>query len=341
VLLVYKKYYTKILEQLLLIVGDLIMAEKNASSSFYKNGSFPVARGFEAEGWYYEEDMAATRLGIRYFEKLHEEQSAFQKICVYDTGFFGKLLTLDDIIMLTERDEFVYHEMLTHLPLCSIPDPKHVLIIGGGDCGCLREVIRHQSIEEAVQCDIDERVTRVSEKWFDWVSPTMADSKAKLIFEDGIAYIKEHKNSFDLIIIDSTDPVGPGVGLFVRDFYRQVAQALKPGGVMVAQTESPMWDSHLVGTIYAEMRATFEHVSPYLGYMPTYPSGMWSWAYASNDRKHDDYFNGDLLAQIEAKCKYYNGDVHKACFMLPNFVRQVVAGDNVFEDFRLEHLKRL
>ena len=180
-----------------------------------KTGAEPAARplsvlhGRVSGDWYYEENAGTTRFGIRVTEKLHEERSAFQKLVVYETAFFGRVLTLDDVVMLTERDEFVYHEMLVHVPLCSMPEPRRVLIVGGGDCGALREALKHPNLERVVQCDIDERVTRVSEKFFPWVGKTLTDPRAELVFGDGIDYVKRHATSFDLVVVDSTDPVGP------------------------------------------------------------------------------------------------------------------------------------
>ena len=286
-----------------------------------------AAHGFVEGDWFYEEGNRATRLGIKVSKKLHEETSEFQKLTVYETPFFGKILTLDDVMMLTERDEFVYHEMLTHIPLLSMENPKSVLIIGGGDAGCLREALKHPTIEKVVQCDIDERVTRVSEKFFSWVAPAVSDSRSEVIFEDGVKYIEEHKNAFDLIIVDSTDPVGCAVGLFLAEFYTKVAEALKPGGVMVAQTESPHWAPKMVGAIYGEMRKVFTHVQPFIGSIPTYPSGCWSWAYASKTRVPGDYFNAELASEIEQTTKYYNTQMQTASFALPNFVKHAVQGD--------------
>lgn len=286
-----------------------------------------AAHGFVEGGWFYEEGNQATRLGIKFTEKLHEETSDYQKLTVFDTPFFGKVLTLDDVMMLTERDEFVYHEMLTHLPLLSIENPKSMLIIGGGDAGCLREALKHPTLERIVQCDIDERVTRVSQEHFSWVTSAINDSRAEVIFEDGVSYIEEHQNAFDLIIVDSTDPVGCAVGLFLGEFYSKVAKALKPGGVMVAQTESPHWAPKMVGAIYSEMRKAFTHVEPYMGTIPTYPSGCWSWAYASKSRKPGDYFNAKLAKQIELTTRYYNSGIQSAAFVLPNFAKQAVNGE--------------
>lgn len=305
----------------------------NAPQALLDGGLKPGTRGLIEGDWYYEEDGGSSRLGMRILERLHRERSQYQELTVYQTAFFGRLLTLDGVIMFTERDEFVYHEMLTHLPLCCLPEPKRVLILGGGDCGCLREVLRHPGIERVVQCDIDERVTRVCARYFPWVEPAMADPRAELRFADGVAYVADQREAFDLVIVDSTDPKGAGVGLFLRDFYRQVARALRPGGAMVAQTESPHWDAPMVGAIYAELDAAFGCVAPYTGAVPTYPSGYWSWAWASADRPADAHFAAARAAAVSGDCLYYNASVHRAAFALPNFVRQARFGTNPFARF--------
>lgn len=307
-------------------------------AALVEGSQLPETTGSFDGRWYSEEDFGAVKLCIRVADKIHEEKSAYQKITVYDTPFFGRLLTLDDVVMLTERDEFVYHEMMIHVPLCSIPEPRSVLIIGGGDCGALREVLRHPCVGRVVQCDIDERVTRVCEAHFPWVDAATADPRAEIIFADGVRYIAEHQNSFDLIVVDSTDPKGPAVGLFLRDFYRSVARALKPGGVMTAQTESPHWEAAMVGAIYAEQRQAFKHSSAYVCSIPTYPSGCWTLAYASNARRHDDYFAADRAAALESECLYYNAQIHSAAFALPNFAALAVgSGTNPFARFDQQH----
>lgn len=280
-------------------------------------GSFGVHQG----GWFWEESPNRARFGMKVNSKLHEESSEYQKITVYDTPFFGKVMTIDDLIMLTERDEFVYHEMLVHLPLLSLPDPKSVLIIGGGDCGCIREALRHP-VDHVVQCELDERVTRVSEDFFDWVKPTIADPRVELVFDDGVRYVDERPGQFDLVIVDSTDPIGPAVGLFRAPFYQQVARSLKPGGVMVAQTDSPHWHSSTITTIYSELRQSYRHVHPYLGAIPTYPSGLWSWCYASNDRAPHEFFDVERARVIAETSHYYHPDLQRAAFAIPSFARQ-------------------
>jgi spermidine synthase len=280
--------------------------------------------GLVSEGWFYEDNQNTSRLGIRIDEHLHHEDSPFQKIDVYRSPFFGRFLTLDDLIMFTERDEFVYHEMLVHIPLCSIEDPRRVLIVGGGDCGCAREVLRHPSVEEIVQCDIDERVTRVCEEHFDWVAPVLADPRMHAVFADGVEYVKDHRDTFDLIIVDSTDPIGPAVGLFQASFFEAVARALRPGGVLANQCESPLWSVDLVARISAQLRRVFPLVHHYWGAIPTYPSGSWSWGYSSRDRRPDDHFDHGRAERIEAECRYWSSEIQRGSFALPRFLRQAL-----------------
>lgn len=283
--------------------------------------------------WFTEEDNFSSRLGIRVTERLHLERSKYQEIAVYDTPFFGRMLTLDGLVMFTERDEFVYHEMLTHLPLLSMEAPRSMLVIGGGDCGIVREALRHPSLERVVQCEIDERVTRVAAAHFPWVDEVVRDPRTELVFADGIPFMAANREGFDLVVVDSTDPIGPAQGLFRRDFYREVAQSLRKGGVMAAQTESPHWSPELVGPIYAEIRQAFRHVHAYAGFIPTYPSGCWCWAYASNQRTPETYFDADRAAAITRHTRYYQPGLQQAAFVLPRFVEEAVAGRNPFERF--------
>ncbi|MFQ5655103.1 MAG: polyamine aminopropyltransferase [Planctomycetota bacterium] len=280
--------------------------------------------------WHTEEHRGACRLGFRVAGVLHDEVSPLQRIRVYDTPFFGRVLTLDDLVMLTERDEFVYHEMLVHVPLLSLESPRSLLVVGGGDCGCIREALRHPTLERIVQCEIDERVTRVCEEWFPWVAETIADPRVELVFADAVELIAGSAEAFDVVVIDSTDPVGPAAALFRQAFYRQVARSLRRGGVMSAQTESPHWDAPLVGAIYRELRGAFRQVHAYLGNIPSYPSGGWSWAWASNDRAPDGFFDEGRAAAIAETCRYYNPALQRAAFALPNHARRAVDGEDPF-----------
>jgi spermidine synthase len=277
-----------------------------------------ASRGdFDGE-WLTETFRGSSRFGIRVERVLHEEQSPFQRIAVYETPAFGRVLTLDGLVMLTERDEFLYHEMIAHVPLVTIASPRSVLIIGGGDCGTLREVLRHPGVARVVQCEIDERVTRVSADAFSWVAGAIADQRSELVFADGVRYLEGCRGDFDLVIVDSTDPIGPAAALFRAEFYRSAAHALREGGVLCAQTESPFWAADLVAEIYGEIRQAFRHVSPFSGFVPTYPSGAWSWAWASNHKSHDAFVDTARAEAIAEQSRYYNLDRHRAAFALPS-----------------------
>jgi spermidine synthase len=282
------------------------------------------------DGWYVEEDAGISRLGIRVRQRLHQETSPYQTIAVYDSDFFGRFLTLDGLMMFTERDEFVYHEMLVHVPLCALPSPQSVLVIGGGDCGCLREALAHPGIERVVLCELDERVTRVCEDWFDWVRPSLEDPRAEIVFTDGSAFIRREAGAFDLIVVDSTDPVGPAAELFLRGFYARVAEALKPGGAMTAQIGSPHWSPRQVGAVLREQRQAFASVRAYTGQVPSYQSGTWCWSFATSGTIRADSPDPERAARIGERCLYYNPEVHRAAFALPNYARQAARGVDVF-----------
>ncbi|MCZ6834129.1 MAG: polyamine aminopropyltransferase [Acidobacteria bacterium] len=281
-------------------------------------------RGRYHDGWYTEEEIDTVRLAIKVRARLHQEESPYQRISIYDSEFFGRFLTLDDIMMFTQRDEYVYHEMLVHVPLCNLAAAESVLIIGGGDCGCLREVLRHSGIRRVVQCELDRRVTEVCKEWFSWVTPALADSRVETVYGDGRAYVRERKAAWDLIIVDSTDPVGPATALFLADFYRDAAAALRPHGVLTAQVGSPHWEPDLVGAVFGQQRQAFPSVQGYLGQLPTYQSGTWCWSYASRDSHDPSLPRPQPAAEMAASCRYYNAAAHTAAFSLPNYARRAV-----------------
>ena len=192
--------------------------------------------------WYYENfEISGSAIGFRVTRKLDEVQSKFQKIEIWETTDWGNLMVIDGAIMLTSRDNFLYHEMMSHPVMFTHANPKQVVIIGGGDCGTLREVLKHKNVERAVQCDIDEHVTRMAQKYFPELCESNDDPRAELLFDDGIAYMRNAApNSLDVVIVDSTDPVGPAEGLFNKAFYDSCHRALKDDGILVQQSESPL-----------------------------------------------------------------------------------------------------
>jgi len=213
--------------------------------------------------------------------------------------------------------------MITHIPICVHPAPSNILVIGGGDGGTIREILRHSEVKRADLVEIDKLVIEKSMEFFPSVSSKLKDPKVNIIVKDGIRYIKEHRKEYDVIIIDSTDPIGPGEGLFKREFYKSVFDSLKEDGIMVAQTESPFVNENLVANIFKNIKAIFPIVKMYTASIPTYPGGYWSFSFGS--KKYDPIkdFNQKRAADIQAQLKYYNSDIHKASFALPNFVQKL------------------
>ena len=279
-------------------------------------------------GWFTEifQDHG-TGFSLQVSEKLHEEQSEYQKIEIYETKTFGRLMVLDGCIMLTDRDNFLYHEMMTHPALFTHKHPKKVVIIGGGDCGTLKEVLKHPGVEEAWQVEIDERVTRVSEKYFPELCTANSDRRANFFFGDGIKWIADiDPGSIDLIIVDSTDPVGPAKGLFAVDFYQNCHVALKQGGILVQQSESPiLHTSSIIKNVQKDMRsAGFSTVHTLPFPQPVYPTGWWSCTMAGKDTNLD-FFREEDAADRPFVTNYYNAEIHKAALAVPEFMKRELA----------------
>ncbi|WPL15888.1 Spermidine synthase [Thiorhodovibrio winogradskyi] len=279
------------------------------------------------EEWFTEivEDSGSA-FSLRIKSKLHEEQTPYQSIEVYDTEGFGQLMVIDGFTMLSSRDNFLYHEMLSHPVLFTHEAPRHVAIIGGGDCGTLREVLKHQDIEVAVQIDIDERVTRVAEQFFPELTACNQDPRATLLFEDGIAWIRHvERASLDVIIIDSTDPVGPAEGLFTADFYRDCLAALAPGGLLVQQSESPLYHMDIIRGMHTDLAsAGFADQRTLFFPQTIYPSGWWSATMAAKERSLDAW-RRDAAESRGFATQYYNAAVHQAALAAPQFFVDAMA----------------
>jgi len=258
--------------------------------------------------------------------KLHEERSEYQHLEIYDTQTYGRLMVIDGCVMLTDRDNFIYHEMMSHPVLFSHPNPRRVVIIGGGDCGTLREVLKHDVVESALQVDIDERVTRLSEKYFPELCDSNNDPRATLAFADGIKWMDEAApGSVDVVIVDSTDPVGPAEGLFSADFFRKVWRALGEDGLLVQQSESPLYhlDSVIVAMHTALRSAGFADVRTLPFPQPVYPSGWWSCTMASKTGRVEPR----RVAEADHKqlnTRYYSADIHRAALVLPPYVAAAI-----------------
>ena len=258
-------------------------------------------------------------------KKIHEEQTPYQKIEIFETETFGYLMTIDGCTMVSTRDNFLYHEMMSHPALNSHPNPETVVIVGGGDCGTLREVLKHPEVKSATQVEIDERVTRLSEKYFPELCDRNSDPRATLFFGDGIQWMKDAKpGSIDLIIIDSTDPVGPAEGLFGKKFYLDCIKALKPDGMLVQQSESPLLHLELIKEMHQAMReAGFAQTTLLHFPQVIYPSGWWSGSIACKQAGPlAQRLDPAAIATLDAQ--YYNEDTHRVAFALPTYVKKAL-----------------
>ena len=273
--------------------------------------------------WFTEQvPWAETAFSLKIKQKLHEEQSEFQHLEIYETETFGNLMVIDGCTMVSTRDNFFYHEMMSHPALYTHPNPKRVWIIGGGDCGTLKEVLKHSSVEHAVQIDIDERVTRLAEIYFPELCESNNDPRAELKFIDGIKWVKEAApDSVDMIIVDSTDPVGPAEGLFSDEFYRDCFNCLSENGMVVQQSESALYHMKLIGEMRNSMNsAGFSHLQTLFFPQCIYPSGWWSATIAS---KADlTTFREQDSANKPFDTVYYNVDIHKASLAQPEFFKK-------------------
>ncbi len=273
------------------------------------------------ELWYTEKQTPNVGITCKVNKTCHREKTPYQDLAVIDTEQFGRMLVLDGVVQTSVADEFVYHEMITHVPLFTHPNPKKALVVGGGDGGSIREILKHPTIEKAVLVEIDQAVVEASKKYLPEISVGLSDSKVEVNIADGIEYVKQHKNEFDLIVVDSTDPVGPAVGLFSLDFYQSIFEALKEDGIFVAQTESPFYEKELIKKVYNDVKSIFPITRLYLCSIPTYPSGLWTFTLGS---KKYDPVEVDVEKIPELDTKYYSGRIHKAAFALPKFVEDII-----------------
>lgn len=271
----------------------------------------------------YEKDAFFS---IRPSNHLHSERSPYQQIDIYDSETFGRFLTLDGFMMLTEKDEFIYHDMITHVPMAVNPDIKRVLIIGGGDGGTAREILRYPTIEKVDLVEIDERVVRLCQKYIPQTAAKLDhDERLHLYFEDGVQFATDTPDgAYDLILVDSTDPIGPGEGLFTHHFYEQCARILSEDGILINQHESPFYDkdAYEMKRSHQKIRSHFKIAKVYQFHMPTYPSGHWLFGFAS--KKYDPIkdIKAERWQAFNLYTKYYNLDLHIGAFMLPTYVKE-------------------
>jgi len=283
------------------------------------------------ELWYTEEQTENVRLSLKVKEHLFTGKSEFQTVDVLDTYEYGKLMTIDGLVMVTEKDEFVYHDMIVHTAMAVNTNIKTALIIGGGDGGTARELMRYENIEHVDMVEIDKLVCDAAREFFPTISSELDNPKLSLYYEDGVAFMKNKENIYDLIIIDSTDPVGPGEGLFTTEFYSNCFKALTKDGILINQNESPVYDQFAKEAVRAnqKLKKIFPIVKVYQAQIPTYPSGYWLFGFASKTLDPVKDLKADIWNSYGLKTKYYNTDLHLGAFALPNYVKEKIENGNV------------
>lgn len=277
--------------------------------------------------WFTEiEPSGSCAFALRTTGEPERTRSAYQEIEIHQTRDWGKLMVIDGCTMLSSRDNFLYHEMMAHPVLYTHPHPARVAIIGGGDCGTLREVLRHPEVQQVVQIDIDEQVTRAAERHFPELCEANGDPRATLLFDDGIRWISEAApGSLDVIIVDSTDPVGPGEVLFTTAFYGACLQALAEGGLIVQQSESPLLHMEILERMHHRLwDAACSDVQTLFFPQPIYPSGWWSATLGRKGGRIEGFREQDVAART-FETQYYNAEIHRAAFAQPEFFRRAAA----------------
>lgn len=274
--------------------------------------------------WFTEKQTPTLTIGLKVRQLLEYRQTGYQELAVLETEQFGRMLALDGIIQTTEVDEPSYHEMIVHVPMTTHPRPRRVAVVGGGDGGSIREVLKHPSVEEAVLIEIDPEVIEASKRWLPSLSSALEEDRVQVVAADGREYMarvaKGELPRFDVVVVDSTDPIRAATGLFSEQFYREVREALNPDGILVAQTESPWVNQDLVQNAYRAMSQAFPLARLYLSVVPTYPTGLWSFTLGS--------LGPDPLKPQgqppQGSCRYYTPELHQAAFVLPAFVQELI-----------------
>ncbi|WP_084244170.1 spermidine synthase [Planomicrobium okeanokoites] len=270
--------------------------------------------------WYTEKQTENFGITMKINKTLHTEQTDFQYLEMAETAEWGNMLFLDGMVMTSEKDEFVYHEMVAHVPLFTHPNPENVLVVGGGDGGVIREILKHPSVKKATLVDIDGKVIEYSKKFLPSIASGLEDARVEVIVGDGFMHIAESENEYDVIMVDSTEPVGPAVNLFSKGFYAGISKALKEDGIFVAQSDNPWFKGDLIQQVQNDVREIFPITKLYLANIPTYPSGLW--AFTIGSKKYDPLaVPAERFHEIDTK--YYTKELHNAAFALPKFVKDL------------------
>ena len=278
------------------------------------------------ELWFTEKHTENVKLSIQVDRQLYSSQSEFQRIDIFSSKEFGRFLTLDGYMMLTQKDEFIYHEMMVHVPMAVHPEVRKVLVIGGGDGGTARELIRYPAIEQIDVVEIDEEVVSACRQYLPQTACGFDDERIHLFYEDGLKYVRRYEDTYDLILVDSTDPFGPGEGLFTKEFYGNCYKALKAEGIMVNQHESPFYPNDAAAMQRAHKRIveSFPISKVYQAHIPTYPSGHWLFGFAS--KRYHPLTDQDAARwkALVLRTRYYNEQLHRGAFALPNYVEEML-----------------
>lgn len=278
------------------------------------------------ELWFSEPHTKGVKLSISVDKQLYSGQSEFQRIDVFSSPEFGRFLTLDGYMMLTEKDEFIYHEMITHVPMAVHPNVKNVLVIGAGDGGVIRELTRYACIERIDMVEIDEEVVRVCREYLPQTAGKLEEERVHIYYEDGLKFVRDKEGEYDLIIVDSTDPFGPGEGLFTKEFYGNCYKALREDGIMVNQHESPFYEEDRIACQRAHKRIveSFPISRVYQAHIPTYPSGHWLFGFASKKYHPVKDLDEKRWNDLGLSTKYYTTNLHQGAFALPAYVEQLL-----------------
>lgn len=275
------------------------------------------------ELWYTENHTDNVKFSIRVDKHLKSAESEYQRIDIFESKEFGKILTLDGYLMVTEKDEYIYHEMITHIPMAVNPDIKNILVIGAGDGGTVRELTRYNHVENIDMVEIDEMVVEICREYLPQTASRLSDPRVHIFYQDGLRFVRSKENEYDLIIVDSTDPFGVGEGLFTKEFYGNCYKALKDDGILVNQHESTFYASYSnsMKRAHSRIKSTFPIALVYQAHIPTYPSGHWLFGFASKKYDPRSDLKSEWWNSLGIKAKYYNTILHTGCFAIPNNVR--------------------
>lgn len=274
--------------------------------------------------WVDEVYQGIVRTSFKLKKRLFKGKSPFQTVEVVETAGHGKILLIDGMTMVSERDEFVYHEMIAHPALFLHPKPRRVLVIGGGDGGTVREVLRHKSVETCVLVEIDGLVVEASRKYISQTAGALSDKRVRVLIEDGVKFVSETSRKFDVVIVDSTEPFGPAKELFGPSFYKNVKRILTKDGVVASQAGSPFYEITTIKNLFKITKLIFPVVEVCLFNNLTYPGGLWAFTFATKGLHPVRDFVPSRVKAARMRLRWYNAEIHAGCFALPNFLKKAI-----------------